>query len=96
MDSALITQLILLRLSKSKPNFSELARKYDADSPYDNDSYVCYDGGYPMDFISTLRMWEERSKEEHPVSEYDIELDAPVYIVSNSIEKDSDEDLPFK
>lgn len=65
-------------------------------SPYDNGSYVCYDGGYPVDFISTLRMWKEMSKEEHPISEYDIELDAPVYRVSDSIEIDSDEDLPFK
>ena len=65
-------------------------------SPYDNGDYVCYEGGYPVDFISALRMWEEMAKEEPPVPVYDLELDEPVYMVSDLTKMDPDEELPFK
>ena len=65
-------------------------------SPYDNGDYVCYEGGYPVDFVSTLRMWEEMAKEENLVPLYDTELEEPVYMVSDLIKTDSDEELPFK
>lgn len=31
-------------------------------SPYDNGSYVCFDGGYPVDFISALRADKEEQE----------------------------------
>lgn len=67
-------------------------------SPYDNGDYVCYGGGYPVDFVSALRMWEEMAKEEIPEPTYDTELDEPVYMASDFIKAGtySDEELPFK
>ena len=65
-------------------------------SPHENGDYVCYEGGYPVDFISALRMWEEMANEEPPVPEYDTELDVPVYIASDLLKIDPDEELPFK
>ena len=67
-------------------------------SPYDNGDYVCYEGGYPVDFVSTLRMWEEMAKEEPPVPVYDTELDEPVFLAMDLIhtEIDPNEELPFK
>jgi len=64
-------------------------------SPYDNGDYICYDGGYPVDFVSALRMWDEMSKDETPVPAYDTELEDLVYTVSD-FSVNPDEDLPFK
>ena len=44
MNEALITQLKILRLSNSKPNFSELARMYDLDRRTVKKYYDGYEG----------------------------------------------------
>ena len=44
MDTALLTQLKILRLSNIKPNFSELARIYDIDRRTVKKYYDGYEG----------------------------------------------------
>ena len=44
MDAALITQLRILKLSESKPNFSELSRMYDVDRRTVKKYYDGYEG----------------------------------------------------
>ena len=67
-------------------------------SPYDNGDYVCYEGGYPVDFISALRMWEEMSKEEPPVPVYDTGREEPVFLATDLVHMEiaPNEELPFK
>ena len=44
MDAALITQLKILRMNESRPNFSELARMYDVDRRTVKKYYDGYSG----------------------------------------------------
>ena len=44
MDTALITQLKILKLNESKPNFSELSRMYDVDRRTVKKYYDGYEG----------------------------------------------------
>lgn len=78
-------------------------------SPYDNGSYVCYEGGQPMDFINALRFIQEEAAHYESLSEeekseyqgcketYDTDSDEPMIMVGASdICLDDLEDLPFK
>jgi len=67
-------------------------------SPYDNGDYICYEGGYPVDFVSALRTWEEMNKEEISEPVYDTELENIVFIASepSGMQINPEEDLPFK
>ena len=78
-------------------------------SPYDNGSYVCYEGGQPMDFINALRFIQEEAAHYESLSEeeksgyqrcketYDIDNDEPM-IMAGALDicLDDLEDLPFK
>ena len=44
MDQRLITQLIIIKLSNTRPNFADLARKYDVDWRTVKKYYDGYDG----------------------------------------------------
>jgi len=78
-------------------------------SPYDNGDYIYSDGGYPLDFVSAMRVQQEEMKWFNSLSEkerakylqethdsYDTEIDSVIHKVSDlNLSVESDEELPF-
>jgi hypothetical protein len=60
MDAALITQLKILKMNESKPNFSELARMYDVDRRTVKKYYDGY-SGKPAHHNKTSRLDEHET-----------------------------------
>ena len=75
-------QEILIKLLKEyEHNFTNMTREErhllhmwvrNGNSPYDNGDYVCDDNCRPMDFVNTLRFWEDMKECLDALSENDV------------------------
>lgn len=78
-------------------------------SPYDKGDYIYSDAGYPLDFVSAMRVQQEEMKWFNSLSEkereqylqethgsYNTEIDSVIHKVSDfNLPLKSDEELPF-
>jgi len=71
-------EMLLKQLKEYERGFKDMTRKErhllhmwvrKGNSPYENGDYVCDDNCKPMDFVSTLRFWEEMQEYYNSLSE---------------------------
>lgn len=87
MDSALITQLKILKLSESKPNFSELARKYDVDRRTIKKYYDGYEGK-PVHHNKPSKLDKHKALIEQKLSIKGVNIKAVYKYLINEVDPD--------
>ncbi len=95
-------QMILIKqLKEYERSFTDMTKEErhllhmwvrKGNSPYDNGDYVCDGGGYPLDFVSTLRFWEDVQEDYDSLSE---EEQLEIRGGGTSIEIPDEENDPF-
>ncbi len=71
-------EILLKQLKEYELSFSDMTHEErhllhmwvrKGNSPYENGDYVYDDGGYPMDFVNTLRFWADMQEYYNSLSE---------------------------
>ena len=74
-------EILIKQLKEYEHNFTNMTREErhllqmwvrNGNSPYDNGDYVCDDNCRPMDFVNTLRFWEDMKECLDALSEIDV------------------------